>query len=234
MAGAERRVRVLALVAEFGPRVERLCEACLRQLTDISGAGLVVMTALPARGSRYHSDKTSTQVDDLQFALGEGPGLEAFASGQPVLVRDLAERGHESRWPTFAPAATAAGARGMFAFPLRIGAIRIGFLDLYRDRPGVLDDGQLAEALAFADAATLLLLAEDHSDTTGWQAQADRDDRAVVHQATGMIMEQASVDAIEAFAMLRAHAYATAHPLGNVADDVVGRRVRFDNPDSGD
>jgi hypothetical protein len=40
------------------------------------------------------------------------------------------------RWPTFLEGAGAAGVRAVFAFPLRIGAITLGALDLYRDRPG--------------------------------------------------------------------------------------------------
>ena len=45
-----------------------------------------------------------------------------------------------------------------FTFPLQVGAIGLGVLDLYRDRVGALSDAELAEALSFADAATMLLL----------------------------------------------------------------------------
>jgi hypothetical protein len=40
------------------------------------------------------------------------------------------------RWPAFAQAGVDAGVLAVFAFPLAIGAIRIGVLVLYRDRPG--------------------------------------------------------------------------------------------------
>ena len=62
------------------------------------------------------------------------------------------------RWPAFAPAACQAGAGAIFAFPLRIGAIRAGVMGLYRERPGPLSAFQLGDALIFADTATLLLL----------------------------------------------------------------------------
>src|SRR5439155_15786464 len=126
--GAERRVRVLATLAAHGPAVERLCDSCVAHLPSISGATLAVMTALPARGTRFASDATSARVEDLQFALGEGPCIDAFSSGRPVLVADLAAREYALRWPVFAPGAVAAGARAVFAIPLRIGAIRIGVL----------------------------------------------------------------------------------------------------------
>jgi GAF domain-containing protein len=229
MAGAERRVRVLALLAAHGPDVERLCDVCVAEMGDINGVGLAVMTAMPARGTRYVSDKTSARVEELQFSLGEGPCVDAFAHGRPVLVADLAEREYALRWPAFAASAVASGARAMFAFPLRIGGIRIGVLDLYRDRPGDLDNDELFDALVFADTVALLLLAEEHADTATWQAQADYDHRAVVHQATGIIMVQLGGTIAEAFARLQAYAYAQDRPLRDIADDVVNRRLRFDN-----
>jgi hypothetical protein len=216
------------MLAAHGPDVSQLCAAVLAQLDDISGAVLAVMTALPARGTRYISDATSARVDELQFALGEGPCRDAFEHGRPVLVPDLAAREYALRWPAFTGAAVAAGARALFAFPLRIGAIRIGVLELYRDRPGPLADDDVGEVLVFADTATLLLLAEDHADAANWQAQAELDHRAVVHQATGMIMVQLNSTMAAAFARLQAHAYAESRPLAEIADDVVNRRLRFD------
>jgi GAF domain-containing protein len=217
------------MLAAHGPAVERLCDACVAHLPSISGAALAVMTTLPARGTRYVSDNTSRRVEDLQFTLGEGPCVDAFASGRPVLVPDLADREQALRWPVFAPSAVAAGARAVFAFPLRIGAIRIGVLDLYRDYPGGIDDDELGDALVFADAAALLLLTEDHPDAGDWQGQADDDQRAVVHQATGMVMAQRGGTIAEALARLRAYAFAESRSLHDVSADVVNRRLRFDD-----
>jgi AmiR/NasT family two-component response regulator len=49
-----------------------------------------------------------------------------------------------------------------------------------------------------------------------------------VHQATGMISVQLGVSLEEALARLRAHAFAASAALGDVAGDVVNRRLRFD------
>jgi hypothetical protein len=51
-----------------------------------------------------------------------------------------------------------AGISAIFAFPLQVGAIRLGILDLYRATPGNLAAEQLANALAYADAAVVILL----------------------------------------------------------------------------
>jgi len=135
----------------------------------------------------------------------------------------------------FAVAAMQAGAGAIFAFPLRIGAIRAGVLGLYRVRPGPLTAFQLGDALVFADTATLLLLeAQD-------QAAGDRDPaagpggqpaglalhRAEIDQATGMLTEQLGTGIAEALLRLRAYAYAHDRRLADVADDIVARRLRL-------
>jgi GAF domain-containing protein len=129
--------------------------------------------------------------------------------------------------------ATTAGVEAMFAFPLRVGAISVGVLDLYRDQPGELSTEELAGALMAADAAALALL---HLDVEGADAFADdHDSRASyqlqVHQATGMVTAQTGVTVDQAFLMLRARAFADGRPLAELATDVVARRVRFDTED---
>lgn len=228
MAGAERRVQVLELLTANGLDLVRLCDRCLSELPQISGAGIAVMTTLPTRGIRYVSDKISGRVEDLQFSLGEGPGLEAFEEGQPVLVADLADRDHALRWPAFAADALVAGVRALFAFPLRLGAINLGVLNLYRQRPGALTTEEHGQALVFADTATLLLLAEGLSAADDRYRLTAYDQRAVVHQATGMVAVQTGSTISEAFARLRAYAYGDDRTLAGVADDVVERRLRFD------
>ena len=99
------------------------------------------------------TDEVSEQLAELHLTLGEGPCLEAAASGGPVLASDLAGRESGRRWPVFALAARQAGAAAIFAFPLRIGAIRAGVLGLYRERPGPLTAFQLGDALISARVA---------------------------------------------------------------------------------
>jgi hypothetical protein len=228
MAGGERRVQVLALLMANGLDLVRLCDRCLTEMPGISGAGIAVMTTLPARGIRHVSDKISGRVEELQFSLGEGPGFDAFEAGQPVLVADLADREHALRWPAFAAGALVAGARALFAFPLRIGAINLGVLNLYRQRPGALTKEEHAQALVFADTATLLLLAEGQSTADDQHRLTAYDQRAVVHQASGMVAVQTGCTIPEALARLRAYAYREDRTLAGVADEVVERRLRFD------
>jgi hypothetical protein len=92
------------------------------------------------------------------------------AYGGPVLASDLDETEAAGLWPVFSPAARQAGAAAIFAFPLRIGAIRVGVMSLYREQAGPLSTAQLGDALIFADAATLLLISADQADQEGMTA----------------------------------------------------------------
>lgn len=201
---------------------DALVHGCARAL-PVSGVGLALMTDDGPAGTVAATDGAAVLLEDLQFTLGEGPCVDASHSGRPVLQPDLAATA-ERRWPAFAGGALAAGVAAVFAFPLRVGAIRVGVLDLYRDSPGVLNADQLADALAFADAATLLLLhAQTHGSGDGAPGDPPSvlDDRAEVHQATGIVSVQAGVDLAEALLLLRARAYADQRPTGEVARDVL-------------
>ena len=66
------------------------------------------------------SSRTCVWVEELQFSLGEGPSLAAFAARRPVLVPNLIEAA-TTMWPEYAPAAHGQGLRAVFAFPLQVG-----------------------------------------------------------------------------------------------------------------
>ena len=89
--------------------------------------------------------------------LREGPCTDAFASGGPVLEAGLGGVGM-TRWPMYSNAAYEQGVRAVFAFPLQIGAVRLGVLDVHRRLPGSHPAQELSLALTFADVATTRLL----------------------------------------------------------------------------
>jgi hypothetical protein len=223
-----RRPQVDHLLAAYGGDVRAMCDACVRHLPGISGVGLAVMTRLPAQDIRYASNHLSEQIEQLQIMLGEGPCVDAFSAGQPVLAPDLTEVSWARRWPAFAPEALDAGARALFALPLQVGSARLGVMDLHRDAPGRLQGGQLADALVFAEATTQALLIEAHARALQGVGNLYDSYNTVVHQATGMVKAQLNVGIAEALVRLRAYAYAEERSIEGVARDVVGRRLRFD------
>ncbi|MEJ5946402.1 GAF and ANTAR domain-containing protein [Pseudokineococcus basanitobsidens] len=212
----------------------RLVAWCSRSL-PVSGTGLVLMSHDQPAGTVAASDGVATGLEELQFTLGEGPCVESSSTGRSVLVPDLALEDGQ-RWPAFARGALELGARAVFALPLRVGEIRLGVLDLYRDTPGLLVDGDLAEALAFADAATALLLhlqAQAATSATGDQASPVelQDGRAEVHQATGMVSVQSGLPLAASLVVLRSRAYSLGRPVVDVARDVLVGTLDFTRAD---
>jgi hypothetical protein len=208
--------------------LQRLCAALIAAL-PVDGAGVALMTAAGHGGLLVASDAPAASMEDLQETLGEGPCLDASRGGTPVLLPDLVQSG-TNRWPTFTMSAADAGIAAVFAFPLQVGAIRLGVLDLYRRTTGSLDRLELAEALDFASAATTILLELQQGTPIGQlhPLRADAaDGHREIHQATGMVSVQAAVGLTEALLLLRARAYATERPLFDIASDVVHRRLIF-------
>jgi hypothetical protein len=235
----ERTARVWARIAaarqgDAPVSLAALGRAAVRGLA-VDGASVTAVSGPAVREPLSATDELSARLEELLFTTGEGPGAEDFMFGSPMLIPDLEQV--TERWPGFAPAAVAAGARALFAFPLQAGAIRVGVLSLYRAEPRPLMPQQLADALIFADIALQLLL----DSASGISGLADyqpldglSDSHVEVYQATGMISVQMGVTLEEAFVRLRAHAFAADTPLNDIAGDVVSRLLRFDpDPDPG-
>lgn len=207
--------------------VDGLLESFLSML-PISGVSISV-----AAGAGHSvigaSDDVAAQLERLQFELGEGPHWDALRSGEPVLVPELGDRA--ASWPVFAAAAADLPVRALFSVPLTLGAAVVGVVDLHRATPGPLSRNDIAAARSlavFASAPALRLAARAAHEEEPSEATAP-ELRRVVHQATGMLIVQLGVGATEAFARLRAHAFASGRPLESVAQDVVARRLTFDD-----
>ncbi|MEV4516114.1 GAF and ANTAR domain-containing protein [Dactylosporangium sp. NPDC049525] len=202
--------------------LKHACIDAVRALSA-SGVGVSVMADNGVHGMADASDAHTAVVEELQFTYGEGPCIDAFAAGAPVLVSDLAD-GAAGRWPVYTPAVRAEGISAVFAFPLQVGAARLGVLDVFRTSPGPLSRADVGRALTIADQlVTLLLDGQERGPET-----LDLGPRAEIFQAQGMVSVQLGVPLAEAMIRIRAHAYAENRALSAVATDIVARRLRFD------
>lgn len=223
--------------ARLRSRLTRLCSLAVSEL-GVDGAGVTVLAGSPARdGTRTRLSTVgdlTARLDELQLTTGEGPCLEAHATGVPALVPDLAAE--PGRWLGFTPEALAIGARALFSFPLQVGAARLGTLDLNRSTAGPLPRARLADGLSLAALATELLLAvveaasppdggaPDDLAAVGWMPDVHAD----VHVASGMVAAYTGADVRDAFLQLRAHAFRTGEPLDSVARRVIDRDLVLD------
>jgi GAF domain-containing protein len=201
----------------------------LQTLTDRSvellGADAAGLMLADQRGALQLMASTLERARDLELfelQVMEGPCLECFASGRPVVNVELTEA--HQRWPIFTRAAVEAGFRATHALPLRLRQEVVGAMNLFTREPGRLDAEHLAIGQAMADVATIGLLQERNlreQTVLSEQLQAALHSRVVIEQAKGVLAARARVDVAEAFARMRGHARRHGVPLTAVATAVI-------------
>jgi len=229
MAG-ERSRRILAALSADGDAWAsgRLCAVC-PEVIGVNGAGIMLMSGDIPRGSLCTTNEISHLIEELQYTLGEGPCVDAYEQDGVVAEPDLADP-TTRRWLAFTPPAVDAGVRAVFGFPMRVGTVRLGALNLYRDRPGGLTSDQHADALIVADLAARWVLEAQAGAPAGAIAEeleTGADFHYVVHNAAGMVAAQRGISVTEALIRLRAFAFSSDRTLAEVAEAVVARRLRL-------
>jgi len=229
MAGDGLR-RILASLSADGAgwSAARLCEVC-PEIVGATGAGVMLMSGDIPRGSLCTTNEVSHLIEDLQYELGEGPCVDAYHQDQVVTEPDLADPATR-RWFAFSPPAIEAGVRAVFGFPLRVGTVRLGALNLYRDSPGPLTSEQHADALVVADAAARWVLEQQAGappDAIAHGLEIGADFHYIVHNAAGMVSVQLDISVTEALIRLRAFAFSSDRVLADVARDVVNHRLQL-------
>jgi hypothetical protein len=191
--------------------------ASVSTLGDVLGTEIVSTTGPDAR-----------QMDELQFDLGEGPCWDALRLGEPVGEVDLPGGGLR-RWPAFAAAAVQkVPAASIYAFPVAVGSLRFGAVDLFAKTRLTLSPQQTRQASAMARVIGRHLLrnAVDRAGDAD-STEASRSSRRVVHQATGIVLAQLEITAEEALLVIQGRAFALGEPVTSTASDIVERRLRF-------
>ena len=217
-----------AAVAELSMAFERRTSLCRPFLRVLPVIGAAISTLGPPFGSETvcASDTDAARIDELQFDLGEGPCWDALASRRPVLITDL--RQERARWPLFSAGLGDTPAGALFAFPLALGSLNIGAVDLYRRLPGTLTADEVADATALAGICARQVFRRSLADVP--VPGVDRDSgegfsRREVHQATGMVLAQLSVSAADALLIINGYAFARGRTVREVAADIVARRI---------
>ena len=195
----------------------------------MSGAAVMLMSGDIPRGSLCTTDEVSQLIEELQFMLGEGPCVDAYQQDKVVAEPDLAAP-VTHRWPAFTPPMLQAGVRAVFGFPLRVGTVHLGALNLYRDLPGPLTGDQHADALVIADVAARLVLeaqAGASPDAVAEELEAGANFHFAVHNAAGIVSVQEGISVTESLIRLRAFAFSSDRLLADVAKDVIARTLRL-------
>ena len=174
------------------------------------------------------TDALAARLDELQIDLGEGPCWQALSTRSPVLI--TVEPASSSAWPSLSSAIAASGIHAVFAFPLIVGALGIGAVDLYLETPEPLTPADIGHAETLAGIAAMQVLnqaMERRPDADGGPFTESPYSRREVHQATGMVVAQAKVSPADALLLIRARAFADGVPVREIAAQIIERRISF-------
>ena len=198
-----------------------LTDRCVDVL-DVGAAGL--MLSAPGGDLRVMASSSEAMrlLELFELQSQEGPCLDCYRTGQPVVNQDLASA--SGRWPQFAAEALAAGFLSVHALPMRLRGTVVGALNLFHVHPGEMRPADVEAAQALADVATIAILqnrAALEAQVLNEQLNHALNTRIVIEQAKGMVAERERLDMDEAFSALRNHARNHNLRLVDVAEAVI-------------
>ncbi len=189
--------------------------------SELIGAADVGILLADRRGNLQFmagSNEDVTRLELFQVQVHEGPCLDAFRDGQPVV--NAALDGAQDRWPRFAPRAVEGGYLSVHAFPLRLRDQVIGAIGVFGKDAVRWDDTDVHIAQTLAHVATIGLLQERavrHGAVLSEQLQSALNSRIVIEQAKGALAQSQGVSVDEAFVRLRSYARRSGTHLVDVA-----------------
>lgn len=190
--------------------------ACV-DLLGVTGSG--IMLADEQNVTRYvaASDGPGRMLETVESQTGQGVCTEAFVNNRIVTSRDIAA---DDRWPELARLMGPHGVHAVLGVPVRLGAVTVGTLDVYRDHPHEWTDNECAAAARYGDVVEATLrtaLAAHAAGALADQLQYALQYRVVIERGVGYLMARDRIDAVTAFNRLRRAARNARSKIGDVA-----------------
>jgi GAF domain-containing protein len=226
------RTRFDQAVRDLSQSIDPRASLCapFMSVLPVTGVSISVLGGVAGPATVCSSDRQATRLDELQFDLGEGPCWQALASRRPVLTEDIRAPAPSDAWPTLVSALSDERVTSIFAFPLSVGSLGIGAVDLYTVEPSRLAEIDVADATTLASYAAWQVLRrvlDDQESPEDSRMEAPESSRREFHQATGMVLAQMGIAAVDAALLIRAHAYSTGRTVIEVSRDIVDRSLLF-------
>ncbi len=200
-----------------------LTERCV-ELLEVDAAGLLLADAHEVLQLVAASTEQARVVELFQIQHDEGPCLDCYRTGQPVIVSDISADEAADSWPRFATAAAKMGFAAVHAIPMRLRDQVIGTLNLFGTSPHCLDPAVARAARALVDVATIGILQERatrEQEIVAGQLRVTLNSRVIIEQAKGILAERMRVSPDQAFTVIRAHSRTHNYPLTQLAADVI-------------
>jgi transcriptional regulator with GAF, ATPase, and Fis domain len=192
------------------------------ELLDADAAGIMLADQHGGLHVMASSTEEARLLELYELQNNEGPCLDCFQSGRPVVRDDLPAM--RSSWPAFTKELQGLGFHSAQALPMRLRDETIGALNLFRLRPGRLTEADLSIGQAMADVATVGLIQERAiaaSELLATHLQTALTSRVQLEQAKGVLAQRAGLRMDEAFQVMRAYSRSHNRRLSDVAAQII-------------
>ncbi|HEY8700590.1 MAG TPA: GAF and ANTAR domain-containing protein [Arthrobacter sp.] len=206
-------------------KVDRAVQLLARAIKDsvpgTIGAGVSLLDSRGRRTSAGFTDPVVERADALQYELGQGPCVTAWAAEETLIVEDVQT---DRRWPDWTAAVSALPIRSVVSTPLIAEKECIGALKVYAALPSAYEPGagRLLELFA-APAATLLshIQTSEAPHRISESLQAALHSRDMVNRACGVLMERQGVNHGGALELLMRQARDMGKTLSQISADLI-------------
>lgn len=222
----DRFVGAAAAIAGIADGGESQLADVLLRFLPVDGAAVSTMGDMLVSETVSATDALAARLDEVQFDVGEGPCWDALAGRRPVLESDFSRA--RTIWPGFTETVGQDAVGAIFAFPLTVGPLEVGAIDLYTTGTATLSELEVTQTTLIAALISRVVLrhALIHNEDDS-VAEETEYSRRLVHQATGVAVAQLRLPPEDALLVIQGRAFATGQSLMGIAKQVVEGKLRF-------
>lgn len=201
--------------------VRQLARAAHQMVPTAAGAGISLMDDDGTRVTAAATDDLVESADAVQYSLGQGPCISAWATGDIQRVDDTTQ---DTRWAPWQEAAAAAGIRSVLSVPLHHRDRNLGALKAYAATPGAFGDAETRSLQLLADAIAVLMGAAQPADApTRLSAalKAALQSRETIALASGVLMSRDGLSGADARLTLLERARSGSRTMLEIATEVL-------------
>ena len=224
----DRLSRLAAGNLELEGLLTRVATYAVQAIPGADGAGLTLLEQ-DRSNTIVATAEFVSEIDAIQYGIGEGPCIRAAAEGQPVLSGSL---GGDPRWPRFGGRIARMGVHSVVSLPLVTPDAVVGAMNVYAHGKNVFDERAAELGMIFAAPAAIAVQnahALAQTRRLAEQLQSALESRGVVDRAVGIMMSRSGGTEAEAMERLRELSQTKHRKLVLVARSIVDEAVRRAN-----
>ena len=218
-----RVTKLLKTQRTLPAQLEAVVGIVKRSVPSCDAAGIVLLVDGEPTSVAV-TDRLTMEIDLVQYDTGEGPCLSALHEGDIVRI-DLLEK--DSQFIRFAPGALDRGLRSVLSTPLDANGRTVGALNMYSLEANAFDEQTSETVRPIAEyagqaigASPLYAYSLDMVDGL----MEDLESRALIDQATGVLMATQAETSEDALGHLRDLAMRSGESMRTVAEWVIEER----------